>query len=160
VSEVNTGLPIPIITVLLTITGCSVRSAPPMALHADTSYPRPSNEQCGGEQAFGSLRVEVADQLNTPLPQVPVYLVPVGYAKVPGGSPPNPAAASTDANGMAMFQGLVGESRYTVLAAMNGFVPEIRAIQLGAGCSGSIRVVLRVSLRDRLDALNAGRPIE
>ena len=130
-----------------------------MALHADTSYPRPGNEVCLADRAFGSLRVEVTDELQAALPQVPLYLLPMGYARVAAGAPPSPLAASTDSTGVATFNGLAGVSRYTMVAAMGGFVPETRAIEVGPGCSGTLKVVLRVALRDRLDALNAGRPV-
>ena len=131
-----------------------------MALHADTTYPRPTNEVCSADSALGSLRVEVTDELHTALPQVPLYLLPMGYARVAGGAPPSPTAVSTDSTGVATFNGLRGDSRYVIVAAMGGFVPEIRAIEVGPGCSGILKVVLRVALRERLDALNAGRPVE
>jgi hypothetical protein len=144
--------------VVLAAWACSARGSPPMALHADMSYPRPTNEVCSGGTAPGSLRVEVTDELRTALPQVPVYLLPMGFARVAAGAPPSPTAISTDSAGVATFNGPGGE--YTVVVAMAGFVPQMRAIEIGPGCSGTLKVVLRVALRERLEALNAGRPAE
>lgn len=142
-------------------TACSLRSTPPMALHGDLSYPRPRNEVCPADGASASLRVQVTDQLNAVLPGVPLYLLPLGSGQVAGGVSPNPIATSTDSTGLATFDGVDDKSsRYTLVAAMAGFVPEVRAIEIRPGCSGELTVLLRVASRERLEALNAGGPVE
>ena len=74
----------------------------------------------------------------------------MGYARIAAGAPPTPTAVSTDSAGVASLNGLAGE--YTVVVAMGGFVPEIRAIEVAPGCSGTLKVVLSVALRERLEA--------
>ena len=145
--------------ILSATTACALRASPPMALHADLTYPRTRNEACSREGP-ASLRVEVTDQLNAGLPQVSVYLIPMPFVAAHQDVPWNAVAAYSDRTGVATFPDLGQATRYTAVASMPGFMPEVRAIEVPPGCSGTLTVILRIASRARLDALNAGRPVE
>ena len=147
------------VTILSATLGCGLRKTPPMALHADLTYPRMGDEVCSNDVGLTSLRVQVTDQLSALLPQVPVYLLPVHLAGSTQDGPLEPVIAYSDETGAATFPRLGTGGRYTVVVAMPGFVPEVRAIEVPRGCSGTLTVVLLVASRERLDALNAGRDI-
>ena len=110
----------------------------PMALHADLAYAHPDRETCAAESGTPyRLTVHVRDEVGAALPTVSVFLFPMHLGAEAG------VVLRTDETGAAVAQP-AGEGAYSVLVSIAGFEPQVRALTIRPGCSGSTTFVLRV----------------
>ncbi len=145
-------------SVVLAIAGlaCAAHHQPPVFTDRVLEYPAPDAEACGiTEPGMRRLTVTVKDDAGALFPNTPVY---IGSDELGGGSgaPPVVVATRTNQSGVATLEvpGDNGFHTYTVTVALAGFMPEVRALRLRAGCAGTLVVVLRVA---STEALNANR---
>jgi len=119
--------------------GCSVHRVAAGA--ATVGYDVLEEEKCAapGEPA-GVVTTLVRDETGSPIPGVHVLLAEA-TGPLAGGRAT--ADTSTDAQGSATLS-VPGERYYTLLVSALGFYPEARQLLLRSGCSGKLRVTLRV----------------
>ena len=149
--------PITPVFLLIATLACAAHQAHPQALHADLTYPRLPDEVCDSTHEVSQIRLQVVDSTGSPLPQVPVFLIPFSFGKPGEPEPARPPGVFTDSQGQAVLEGRSRVSDYAVVVTMAAFVPEVRAIAVPLGCSGRMKISLRLATRERLDALNSGR---
>jgi hypothetical protein len=110
----------------------------PLALHGDIAFPRPDAEACDAQLGGTSrLSVSVADPAGFAFPGVALYVVSMGDSSA------EVARAHTNEQGVASFD-LRAPDVYVVTAVLHSFSPEVRALTLRAGCTGSTSMVLKV----------------
>jgi hypothetical protein len=115
---------------------CAERA--PLALHADIVYPHPEGETCDVEQRkTPRLVVSVADAAGGLFPGVALFMVEMGNTSA------EVLRAVTDDAGIATFNPPSG-GVYVVTAVLQAFSPEVRALTLRGGCTGSAKIVLKV----------------
>ncbi len=121
--------------------GCATRSpvaSPGEESHGQIAFPQPDQETCasGGRTAY-RLTVRVRDEQGAPFPGAHVYLFPMG----PGSE--KLVTVRTNEAGVAIAVA-TEPGVYAVVAAVGGFEPQVRALTLRAGCSGSAEFTLKV----------------
>jgi len=94
---------------------------------------------CDTSKQTSVVRTLVTDELGVALPGAAVYLLP--KAPVP---PSEIRTAVSDSQGHASLEDS-GSGVYVVMALMDGFDPEWHSVLLEQGCSGSVKIVLRVA---------------
>jgi len=117
--------------------GCAVRSAPPLALHADVVYPSPSKETCTpGDTSGPVIAVTAHDEAGAALPGVLLYL---------GATAGTPEVVTSQTNELgAVTMHAPGSGVFVLTAALLGFTPEVQALTLKAGCTGRVDIALKI----------------
>ena len=105
--------------------------------HGEISFPRPDRENCTPRARTPyRLSVRVRDDRGEAFPGVQVHLFPMGAGKE--------ALATVRTNDSGVASVAVNPPRvYAVTEAVGGFEPQIRALTLRAGCSGSATFTLK-----------------
>ena len=106
--------------------------------HGEISFPRPDKETCTPRARTPyRLAVRVRDAGGAAFPGVHVHLFPMGAGKE------TLATVSTSNGGVANIV-VDPPGVYAVTVAVGGFEPQVRALTLRAGCSGSATFTLKV----------------
>ncbi len=123
--------------VALVAVGCAVRSAAPLALHADIVYPSPARDTCTpADTSNPAIAVTVHDEAAAALPGVLLYL---------GATSGTPEVVTAQTNELgAVTMHATGSGVFVLTAALVGFTPEVRALSLKTGCAGHVDIALKV----------------
>lgn len=105
--------------------------------HGEISFPRPDRETCTPRARTPyRLAVRVRDDRGEAFPGVQVHLFPMGAGKE------TLATVRTNNSGVANIV-VDPPGVYAVTVAVGGFEPQIRALTLRVGCSGSATFTLK-----------------
>lgn len=115
---------------------CASRA--PLAVHGEIAFPRPDRETCAsGSRTPYRLSVRVEDEQGAAFEEAHVYLFPMG----PGAE----ALVTARANESGVAIAVVTEPGvYAVVAAVGGFEPQVRALTMRGGCSGTALFTLKL----------------
>jgi len=106
--------------------------------HGEISFPRPESETCTPRARTPyRLAVRVRDAAGDAFPGVQVHLFPMGAGKE------TLATVKTNRHGDAQVV-VDPPGVYAVTVAVGGFEPQIRALTLRVGCSGSATFMLKL----------------
>jgi hypothetical protein len=123
---------------LLATAALACATTSPQASHGEIAFPRPERETCAaGSRASYRLSVNVKDEQHAAIPGASVHLFPMG-----AGSETLVTARSND-NGIALAV-VAHPGVYAVSVAVGGFEPQVRALTMRVGCSGSATFALKL----------------
>jgi hypothetical protein len=106
--------------------------------HGEISFPRPERETCAaGARTPYHLSVRVHDDHGAAFPDVQVHLFPMGAGHE------TMATVRTNREGVANMV-VNPPGVYAVAVAVGGFEPQIRALRMRPGCSGSAVFTLKL----------------
>jgi hypothetical protein len=121
-----------VIAVILFTGGCAPRG--PIFQDSDIRFAPPPNEACSGTTQQPSLTISVLDAQGGAINGVAAYLAHVTQ-EVPV------AVGRTDERGQAILTA-PGSGDYAITAVVQGFLPQVKAVHLKDGCTGSLAFVL------------------
>lgn len=118
--------------------------APACALPGHHGYSTLDAVACGTVSVHESqLVVILQDEEHAPIPALTVHAI---QADAGPGTTPFVRGATTDSLGRAVLTVPTEKrwSSYAIVAAFVGFYPQVRLVNVEAGCSGRVRILLRV----------------
>jgi hypothetical protein len=117
------------------ILGCASR--PLLLLHAEIAFPEPEGQTCAGGGRPYRLTLSVRDESGGAFANASVFLFPVTQGAEAG------VALRTNESGVAVAEAATA-GVYSIQVATVGFEPQVRALSMRPGCSGSTAFVLKL----------------